>query len=26
MGTGPGWTDEERLALCKAYLTMMQDP
>jgi len=26
MGTGPGWTDEERVALCKAYLTTLQDP
>jgi len=26
MGTGPGWTDEERVALCKAYLTASQDP
>jgi len=26
MGTGPGWTDEERFALFKAYLTTSQDP
>jgi len=26
MGTGPGWTNEERVALCKAYLTISQDP
>jgi len=26
MRTGPGWTDEERVALCKAYLTTSQDP
>jgi len=26
MGTGPGWTDEERVALRNAYLTTSQDP
>jgi len=25
MGTGPGWTDEERVALCMAYLNMSPD-
>jgi len=25
MGTGPCWTDEERVALCKAYVTTSQD-
>ena len=26
MGTGLGWTDEERVALCKAYLSTSLDP
>ena len=26
MGTGLGWTDEERVALCKAYLSTSVDP
>jgi len=26
MGTGPSWTEEERVALCKAYLTTPQVP
>jgi len=26
MGTGPGWTDEERVALYKIYLITSQDP
>jgi len=26
MGIGLGWTDEERVALCKAYLSKSLDP
>jgi len=26
IGTGLGWTDEERVALCKAYLSTSLDP
>jgi len=26
MGTGRGWTDEERVALCKAYVSTSLDP